>query len=603
MEIITFLEAAVRRWWLLAICALIGLGAAFVWTVNAPRQYQSVVTLQLNPAARSAFLPYGTDAGTQSPLASLAASYAEVLRSRAFAEVVVNRLELAAPAEEIAQATSAGLIPNTNIMRLTFTWSDSGQAQNVAQSIAQIFVAENLRRQQSQTGAQSRLADMDKAAESYSTRIESLRQQRDQLDSALTAGDLARITELNNVESRLSTLETNYTNLLVQIDRAQGQLDTATILDNATPATPAGTPGRGQVLLFGLVAGLGLASVLLMLLNELDDTLRRPDQIVSAAGAPPLATVGRIATRSWRPANRRSRLTMIEAPRSAGAEAFRTLRTNLRFAASEQPFKSLVITSAGPAEGKTLVASNLAIALANGGDRVLIVDADLRRPSLHIVFGMENDDGLVAALSGRSDSSRMHDQDAALQARRKDALNRRGNDAPAKPQPRENGIKNQAAARSMPLTLRGPVDNLWIVPAGRAQGDASELLGLASVGSLITEWESTYDIVLFDTAPVGPVSDTLLLAAHVGAALVVTRAGRTRRGALRSALAAVGQTGRPILGTVLNDFRAGPLGRYGYHGDYYYSYGKYYAQTPVAEEHTNGQVNTRQPSPTGKPAD
>src|SRR5439155_9459805 len=83
MEIMTFFDAAIRRWWLFAICGLLGLGGAFAWNVNAPRQYQSVVTLQLNPAARSAFLPYSTDSGAQSPLASLAASYAEVLRSRA----------------------------------------------------------------------------------------------------------------------------------------------------------------------------------------------------------------------------------------------------------------------------------------------------------------------------------------------------------------------------------------------------------------------------------------------------------------------------------------------------------------------------------------
>src|SRR6266536_1299048 len=123
MQLITVAEILLRRWWLPALLAVIGVGAGYVWSATAPRRYESVVTLQLNPAGRSALLPYRSDASEEAPrITTLAASYAEVLRSRAFGELVVQRLKPAASPGSIAGAINTRLVPNTNILRLTVSW-------------------------------------------------------------------------------------------------------------------------------------------------------------------------------------------------------------------------------------------------------------------------------------------------------------------------------------------------------------------------------------------------------------------------------------------------------------------------------------------------
>lgn len=551
MEILAFLQALLRRWWLVAACAALGVAVALLWSASAANRFQSFVTLQLNPAARSAFLPFGSDGAAQSPVSTLAASYAEVLRSRAFGELVVQQLNLAVAPEEVAQATSARLIPNTNIMRLTVTWDNPQDAQALAQSIAEIFIMENLRRQQAQPGGQSRLAEMEETARGYAGRIDALRQQRDRLDQAVTRGDLSRITELNSLDSRLTALESSYANLLVEINRARSELNTASILDTASPATPAGTPGRAQLVLFGLVGGVCVAIALAMLLNDMDDTLRTPEDVATALGAAPLATIGRIGTRAWSEAARPTRLAVLHAPRSAGAEAFRTLRTNLRFTASERPFRSLVVTSPGPHEGKTFVASNLALALAKAGERVLLMDADLRRPELHALFGLPEAPGLAEALAGAATSE---------------------------------------GAPPTPAALPTGIENLWLLPAGRPTHNPSDLLAPAALEEVLRPAAQAYDVVILDTAPVGPVSDTLVLAAHADAALIVARAGQTRQGALGAARDALTQTGRPVLGTVLNDFRLGPLDRYGRYGRYASYDGRYYGDEAGTEDRRDGRA-------------
>src|SRR5690242_10800523 len=117
-------SVVLRRWWLFGLLALAGVAVGLVLTLRTPARYQSTVSLQLNPAARSGFLRYDNTAGATdvAPVAALAASYVEVLKSRSFGQVVVQKLQVAVPPEAIANAIEARLVPNTNILRLTITW-------------------------------------------------------------------------------------------------------------------------------------------------------------------------------------------------------------------------------------------------------------------------------------------------------------------------------------------------------------------------------------------------------------------------------------------------------------------------------------------------
>lgn len=556
MGFLAFAQVVLRRWWLLPLLAVLGLGLAYAWSVNSPKQYESVVTLQLNPAARSAFLPYTGDArGDPNPVSTLAASYAEVLRSRRFGQLLVQRLNLMTTPEAIARATNARLIPNTNILRLSVSWDNPWEAQQLAQQIAETFIAENLRRQETEPGDQSRLADMEDAARSYRARLTVLRQQRGQLDHSVADGDINRLTELNNLDIRIAALETSRVNLLVEINRARSAIDTASILDNAAPARAAGPVTLSQALLIGLLGGLALAVALARFIEEIDDRLRTPLDVGAATGSGPLATVGRIGTRNWPAPLRESRLVTLHAPRSGTAEAFRTLLTNVRFAASEHPLRKLVITSPGPGEGKSLLASNLAVALAQAGRRVLLVDGDLRRPSIHSVFRLGMEPGLIEALLEAVESH-----------------GREGSQVGA----------SQCELGTAVASVATGLENLSVLPAGHIPDNPSAALASAAVGRLLDQLASSWDFVVIDSAPVGPISDTLLLAAHADAVLVVARAGRTRRPDLQSSLEALAQTGRPVLGVVLNDLRLGPLERYAGYG--YYYYGKHHHYYGAGED-------------------
>ncbi len=561
MDTIAFAQMLLRRWWALVLLGLAGTAAAGLISYTQPRRYQSTVTLQLNPSAQSAFLPY---TGEASPVTTLAASYREVLRSRAFGEVVVQRLQLPVEPEAIASAIKADLVPNTNILRLTVQWDHPDDAQQLAQSIAEIFITENLRRQQSQPGAQSRLAEMEEAARDMQARIESMRRQRDRLDQAVARGDLARLAELNELEARLSSLESSYASLLVEVNRARGSLNTAAILDNATPGEPTGALPMGRALAFGLLAGLAAAVGLAYLLESLDDRIRQPEEVVAMDGRAPLAVVGHLGGKR-KGADHDPRLVVLEDPRSTLAEAFRVLRTNLRFVSLDRPPGILVVTSADAAEGKTLIAANLACAMAQAGARVLLVDADLRHPSVHKLFGLPAEPGLVDAVA-------QHAQ-ARVQATASTA------------EGQTTGHPGAAGGPAIPAVQPLDVQGLWVLPAGHTPPDPGEVLASSAAGQVLDALRGQWDVVVVDTAPVGPVADTLPLAARADAVVVVARAGQTRRSGLQRALESLQPTGGPVVGVVLNDFRPGALGRYGPYGYYYYYYKKgYYPYTDGAGE-------------------
>jgi Mrp family chromosome partitioning ATPase/capsular polysaccharide biosynthesis protein len=594
MEIVNLAQVLIRRWWLLVALGVIGLIAGAVWHLASPKRYESVVTMQLNPAARSALLPYAAEGGSSSAVSSLAASYNEVLRSRSFGNLVVTQLNLPLPAEAIAGAVRGRLVPNTNIYRLTVSWNDPDYARQLAQAVAEIFIAENVQRQSGQPGAQARIVEMENAARGYQTRIDALRRQRDEIDQAVARGNLPRLSELESLDSRLANLELSYSNLLVEINRARGSMDTASILDRAGPASSVGPGPLSQALTFGGLGGLAAAVALSLFFNSLDDRLRTPEDLTAATDSALLAVVGRVDPRKWDSVFQRSGLTTLVDPDSAPSEAFRTLRTTLRLLATDTPFRTLAVTSASPQEGKTLVATNLAVSFALAGERVLLADADLRHPSVHRVFGVPIAPGLVDALAhdlrnghGHVGAASAADGDSGENASRgASGLGGRtssvGEGGAVESAAADGALAVEVQAAEVAPQPELPfgavpcaVANLWILPSGTHLSDPSRLFHLRAFADMVRALAGQWDVVIFDTAPLGPIADTLPLAAQCDAIVAVARAGLTRRAALQPVLEGLRQVGRPLLGIILNDLRPQPLSRYGRSSYYSYGYGKY----------------------------
>jgi capsular exopolysaccharide synthesis family protein len=215
-------------------------------------------------------------------------------------------------------------------------------------------------------------------------------------------------------------------------------------------------------------------------------------------------------------------------PKSPRAESFRTLRTNLQFLDADRVDRCFVITSSIESEGKSTTAANLAIALADAGSRVLLVDADLRRPKVADYMGLEGAVGLSDALIGR--------------ANLKDVV--------------------------QPWGKAG----LYVLPAGSVPPNPSELLGSARMESMVAEFNRAFDVVIFDSPPLLPVTDAAILAKKVGGAIIIVAAGRTHKNQLKGAVSALHNVGAPISGLVLTMLPTKGPDAYGY-GRYGYGYG------------------------------
>lgn len=211
-------------------------------------------------------------------------------------------------------------------------------------------------------------------------------------------------------------------------------------------------------------------------------------------------------------------------PKSPAAEAFRVLRTNLQFMGLDAPLKSLLVTSASPGEGKSTVTANLAVAFAQAGARVCLVDADLRRPTAHKLFGLDNWNGLTTALVGQS--------------------------------PVEHSLRETA------------VEGLLVLPSGPIPPNPAELLGSQRMVRLLADLQDRFDLVLVDTPPVLAVTDACVLAPKVGGALVVARSGAVDRQQVVRAKESLEAVKAQVLGVVLDGLRTESNG-----GHYYYYYG------------------------------
>ena len=205
-------------------------------------------------------------------------------------------------------------------------------------------------------------------------------------------------------------------------------------------------------------------------------------------------------------------ITLTE-PRSPAAEAYRTLRTNLTFfAALDRPVESLIVTSAAPNEGKSEVLANLAVTMAQGERRTILVDADLRRPGLHKLFGVVNDRGLTTM------------------------------------------ILEEEALDDPPLLDVG-VENLLLVPSGPLPPNPADVLGSSRMEQVIEAFKGRADVILFDAPPVIAVTDAAVLGTKVDGVLLVVAAGRTRRDHAERAKELLERVNVRIIGAVLNEAR------------------------------------------------
>jgi capsular exopolysaccharide synthesis family protein len=308
------------------------------------------------------------------------------------------------------------------------------------------------------------------------------------------------------------------------------------LIDAAEPPSSPVSPNLPKSGFIGLFLGLLASSATIGVREGMNRALRDIDEVESFTAMPALAVIPLRELHKRTPAavEREFDSVCLSQPQSAVAEAYRALGTSIMLASPH--LKTLLVTSSLPGEGKTATAINSALVLAQQGRRVLLVDADLRKPALHREFNLSNELGLSSLILGTSSDS----------------------------------------ASIIP---HKQVPSLFVLSAGAAEQMVAELLGSFRMRELMSSWRAQYDYIIVDTPPILAVTDAVRLSRLADSALLITRLGETPRDALARTCDILNQERIPVLGIVVNGVNPRAPGSY-YYG-YYPALSKTYYQNDV----------------------
>lgn len=475
------------------------------------------------------------------------------------AEVVfATRSEMkAALFDALGIAPDVDVTSNTDLSTLTFTAisDDPDDAALIANTYANLFI---------QRRSETRLTEYLNSTQAVSERLTTVEADIEELDAtylqnlnALPPGDdVARQTLEADYSADRSRLEAQRRRFLEVLDELSLSaqfigLSGTQVISPATPPQSPFEPDIANNILTALVVALALGIGLAFFLDYFDDTIKtREDFDNVVRPLPTLAVIPRLL--DWQNTGE-THVATIEQPRSAAAEAYRSLRTSISFLSIGTPLKILQITSPKERDGKSTTSVNLAVASAIAGQRVLLVDVDLRRPRVHRFFSLPNRFGF-------------------------DAL-----------------LLEEASTAEVVRRVPG-IPDLSVITAGPVRSNSTQLLDSGRAAQVLRELADLYDLVIVDCPPVLSVADPVVLSRAVDAVVVVAAAGSTHRSQLGATLSILAGVGAPVIGAVLNSFDARAAGYYGYgagYGSGYgYGYGYVYGEDPKGRSSRRAKKET-----------
>jgi polysaccharide biosynthesis transport protein len=498
-----------RRKWTIASITALTVAAALFFSFRQTPVYASKAKILVKP-------PTTNQALQGIPAVVSMDTERELIQSSVVATLAVRKLDPALSPDSLLGHLSVSVPVNTQILEITYSDPDPVVAEHGAQAFAESYL--KYKTDQALNAFKIVQADIQGQLERLRSRLD----EANQLHAATKPGTPEEQQAQNDIDvltSQIGVVESQLESLSV------AEIDPGDVVQPASlqtsPVSPNHVRNGALALVVGLTLGIGAA----FLRERLDDRLRGRGDLEGFVGAPVLAVVPTVS--GWR--RGKTRLQSLEAPKSAHAEAYRSLRTSLQFSVGNEDLRVIMVTSAMAGEGKTTTAANLAVTLAQGGKRVIVISADLRKPRLHRFFGLGNEVGVTSILEGRV------------------------------------GIA-EAAQRPQ------GADTLRVLASGPVPQNPAELVESEAMDSLLDELRHLASFVVIDSPPLLVVSDPLVLASRSDGVIVVADAEASTRSAIVDAREQLEQVGSNVVGCVLNNYDPSKAGYYPYYYRYRYEY-------------------------------
>jgi len=508
-----------QRWlWLIVLAMLLGASIAYLLSRSSQPVYEAVTTLLVSEGQKIG----GTDYDVLLMDERLARTYGELLKGSLLLKQVSAQVSPSVNSDDLRKMIIVDTVRDTQLITLRVRHTDPKLAARIANAIPQVFMKQN---------AEQQAARLDSSKQIIKQQMQSSQAEIVSTQQSIDAERVKATPDPNtlaHLETLLAQSRAAYQELQQQYQSIQlAQTEASQTLTVSEPAQVPQQPILPRTplnivvgALLGLMGGIAVAS----LITYVDNTIRNADDVERATRQAVLGSILRIKGKGDA-----QKPILATLPNSAAAESYRVLSTNLEFAvlgAGGLP-ALLLVTSTQPMEGKTTTLANLGVSLAKAGQRVLLVDGDLRHPALHKQFDLPNNVGLTSLLLHPTMDLQESIQDTGI-------------------------------------------ERLRVLTAGPVPANPGEVVRLAQTRALLSQCKALADYVLVDSPPVLAAADASLLAQHANTVLLVTEVGRTRADALRHAVGALTQVGAHIAGVVLNKVVAQQNSRY--YGGYDYGY-------------------------------
>jgi succinoglycan biosynthesis transport protein ExoP len=505
-DIRQYLRLITKWWWLLVIGTIIPVAATYYFLSQQPALYQTRVVLMVGTTMQSA----NPDLGKMGLSEQLARGYAAMVRYRPVTNAVIQKLGLNRTPETLADQISAYVHPEANLLEIIVIDTDPKMAALIANALANELIEQSPGSQthsDQQQFVEEQLTKLKAKIEQVEQEIE---EQNAELSNLTSAAEIKTAEDnLQSLESVLSRYRSEHTLYLQSY--AGASVNQLTIVEPAIEPTYPKGGKKILVLAVAAAAGLGLAVAGVLLIEFMDETLRwESNHAEMLMGLPVLGAIGRMSNGTS------SMLARIQ-ERSPEAESVRAVRTTILLRRLRDPYQTLLFTSASSGEGKSFAAANLGISMAADGMRIIVVDADMRKPTLHELFDRPNTFGLA------------------------DLLNH------------NTPLEDVQALRGLQST---DLANLWFLSAGQMPLDPTILLMSPRFAHLLESLKQHADLVILDGPPVLVMPDVDILASQVESMVIVVTDGMTTRSQFRKAIRRIQEyDGVSLLGAVFNQVR------------------------------------------------